>query len=360
MSLPISLAVGLPAIMPAIGADAPITMGESILFWILAPLMVLAAIGIALSRKAVHAAVCMVGVMLCLAAFYVANNAPFLGVVQVVVYTGAIMMLILFVIMMVGVSASDNYSNTPLSLRIATWIMGILAAAGLVITAVLSFAPAGVIPVAPTAAPTNPVSVAAVLFQEHIFTMHMVDMMLITAVIGAMTLTHTDRLTPKKGQIVTSHEKMEMYAAKGTHPGQLPAPGVYVGGNAPDAPAISGETGKPVPTSVPRMLRIRGLDRSLAEVSPQAVEALRQQAIGDPAKGLHTIEATRAVAQSQSWGMPGATADFSLRQPGTKEVEVAAEKNNDVAVSDTDQTTDKASETATKQDGEATKGEAKE
>ena len=75
---------------------------EAILFWVLAPLAVLAALGMLLVKKAVHSAILMAFVMIVLAIFYIAQDAVFLGIVQVVVYTGAVMMLFLFILMLVG------------------------------------------------------------------------------------------------------------------------------------------------------------------------------------------------------------------------------------------------------------------
>ena len=86
--------------------------GEAVLFWVLAPLMVLAALSLLFARKAVHAAIAVMFVMVDLAILYVAQEASFLGVVQVVVYTGAVMMLFLFVLMLVGVDASDSLVET--------------------------------------------------------------------------------------------------------------------------------------------------------------------------------------------------------------------------------------------------------
>ncbi len=85
---------------------------EAFLFWILAPIAVGAALGMVLARSAVHAALLLAIVMLCLAAFYTAENAPFLAVVQVVVYTGAVLMLFLFVLMLIGVDSMDSLVET--------------------------------------------------------------------------------------------------------------------------------------------------------------------------------------------------------------------------------------------------------
>src|SRR5829696_2600008 len=71
----------------------------------LAPVMVLGALGMILARKPVHSA-------LCLAVQYAAQGAPFLFAVQIIVYTGAILMLFLFVLMLVGVDAADSLVET--------------------------------------------------------------------------------------------------------------------------------------------------------------------------------------------------------------------------------------------------------
>src|ERR1044072_652178 len=83
-----------------------------IAFWMLAPIMVIAALGLVLARKAVHAALCLAIVMISLAVLYAAQGAPFLFAVQIIVYTGAIMMLFLFVLMLVGVETSDSLVET--------------------------------------------------------------------------------------------------------------------------------------------------------------------------------------------------------------------------------------------------------
>ncbi|MGL4745789.1 MAG: NADH-quinone oxidoreductase subunit J, partial [Dermatophilaceae bacterium] len=77
--------------------------GEAATFWVLAPVAVLGALGLVFARKAVHAALGMALTMIVLGVFYLAQDADFLGVIQIFVYTGAVMMLFLFVIMLVGV-----------------------------------------------------------------------------------------------------------------------------------------------------------------------------------------------------------------------------------------------------------------
>ena len=90
---------------------------ETIMFWVLAPLSVIAALGMLLVKKAVHSALLLAWVMITLAIFYIAQDALFLGIVQIVVYTGAVMMLFLFILMLVGVDASDSLTETISGLR---------------------------------------------------------------------------------------------------------------------------------------------------------------------------------------------------------------------------------------------------
>ena len=82
--------------------------GEAFLFWVLGPISVIGALGLLFAKKAVHAALGVALVMINLGVFYIAQNAEFLGVVQIFVYTGAVMMLFLFVLMLVGVDSSDS------------------------------------------------------------------------------------------------------------------------------------------------------------------------------------------------------------------------------------------------------------
>ena len=97
-----------------------------IAFWILAPIMVVAALGILFVRKAVHAALLLAVVMISLAVLYAVLDAPFLFAVQIIVYTGAILMLFLFVLMLVGVDASDSVVETIRGQRLLADRRGLL------------------------------------------------------------------------------------------------------------------------------------------------------------------------------------------------------------------------------------------
>src|SRR3954453_5030568 len=103
-----------------------------IAFWILAPIMTIAALGILFVRKAVHAALLLAVVMISLAILYAALDAPFLFAVQIIVYTGAILMLFLFVVMLVGVDASDSVVETIRGQRLFAILGGLTLGATLV------------------------------------------------------------------------------------------------------------------------------------------------------------------------------------------------------------------------------------
>ncbi|MGO1317996.1 MAG: NADH-quinone oxidoreductase subunit J [Cellulomonadaceae bacterium] len=233
--------------------------GEATLFWVLAPAMVIAALGLVFARKAVYAAMSMIFVMVCLAVLYVANEAPFLGIVQVVVYTGAVMMLFLFVLMLVGVDASTSVVETIKGQRWIAALLG-LGVGTLLVTIVLrsTFSPAAGLEVANSA--TNPVGVARILMSDFVFDLEIVAVLLVTAALAALVLTHRQRLTPKIGQ----KERADARMAAGEHPVNLPAPGVYARHNAMDVPALD-PYGNPIDASVSRVLRIRGQERLVDE-----------------------------------------------------------------------------------------------
>ena len=115
-----------------LAASTSTSTGEAVTFWVLAPVAVLAALGVLFSKKAVHSALLLAATMLCLAILYLAQDAPFLGVVQVVVYTGAVMMLFLFVLMLVGVDSADSLVETLRGQRVAA-IVAALGFGGLLV-----------------------------------------------------------------------------------------------------------------------------------------------------------------------------------------------------------------------------------
>ena len=104
----------------------PLVTGAAVAFWMLAPVMILGALGMIAARRPVHSALCLAAVMISLAVQYAALEAPFLFAVQIIVYTGAILMLFLFVLMLVGVDASDSVVETIKGQRVMATVVGLL------------------------------------------------------------------------------------------------------------------------------------------------------------------------------------------------------------------------------------------
>jgi NADH-quinone oxidoreductase subunit J len=243
------------------------------MFWLLAPIMVLAALGMVLVRKAVHSALLLAVVMISLAVLYAVQDAPFLFAVQIIVYTGAILMLFLFVLMLVGVDASDSLVETLKGQRLLAVVVGI----GLGLLLVLGSAQAFVGPaegLEGANAAGNVEALAALLFSRYVFAFEVTSALLITAALGAMVLSHRERLTPKLTQRDLTEQRMRDYASSGKHLGPLPAPGVYARHNAVDTPALLPD-GTTSEISVSRSLKARGAIRSAPMFADDIDENLR-------------------------------------------------------------------------------------
>jgi NADH-quinone oxidoreductase subunit J len=226
--------------------------GESVLFWVLAPVMVVAALGLLFAKKAVHAALCMALVMIGLGIVYFAQQAPFLGSVQIFVYTGAVMMLFLFVLMLVGIDSSDSLVETIKGQRLAAVVLG-LGTAVLLLSAVRTvvFPPAAGLGEVNSGG--NITAIAGKIFGQYVWAFEVTGALLITAALGAMILAHRERLVPRPTQRELSEKRIREGAVKAP----LPAPGVFARHNAVDTPALLPD-GTPSELSVSRVLATRG------------------------------------------------------------------------------------------------------
>ena len=228
---------------------------EAVVFWVCAILAVAGALGMVLSRKAVHSAMWIALTMINLAVLYVANSAPFLGMVQVIVYTGAVMMLFLFVLMVVGVDSSDSLIETIKGQRLAAILfvlgMGVLLVWG--IGNGLSESSTVGLDEANAVDGGNVQGIAHLIFTQYLIAFEVTSALLITAAMGAMVLAHRDRWTANPTQKELSQERFR----GGHHVGNLPNPGVYARHNAVDTPALLPD-GSTSEISVPEPVRARG------------------------------------------------------------------------------------------------------
>jgi NADH-quinone oxidoreductase subunit J len=220
--------------------------------------MILGALGMILARKPVHSALCLATVMISLAVQYAAQDAPFLFAVQIIVYTGAILMLFLFVLMLVGVDTADSLVETIKGQRALAVVAGV--GFGLLLVFAVGNAvvdsPIGLVG-ANAENGGNVEGIAALLFNRYVFVFEATSALLITAAVGAMVLAHRERLTPKATQADLAEERLRRYAETGQHPGPLPTPGVFARHNAVDTPALLPD-GSVSELSVSATLRARG------------------------------------------------------------------------------------------------------
>ncbi|MEU6094101.1 NADH-quinone oxidoreductase subunit J [Streptomyces sp. NPDC047079] len=246
--------------------------GEAFQFWVLGTIAVIGALCTVFMKKAVHSALCLAGTMIVLAVFYLANGAYFLGIVQIVVYTGAIMMLFLFVVMLVGVTAADSLRETIKGQR---WLallcgagFGILLFAGIANASLKDFDG-----LAKANANGNVEGLAALIFTKYVFAFEITGALLITAAVGAMVLTHRERTERAR----TQRELSEQRVREGKHVPPLPAPGVYARHNAVDIAGLLPD-GTPSELTVNKTLRARGQIRDVSDEAISDLKALEQRA----------------------------------------------------------------------------------
>lgn len=251
------------------------------LFWVIAPIITLAALGILFVRKAVHAALLLAVVMIGLACLYLSLNAPFLAAVQVAVYMGAILMLFLFVLMLVGVDSSDSVVETIKGQRFMAVLFGLILGVVLVV-GIAQISLGTVVGLDDANAPGNIPAIADLLFSKYVFAFEVTSALLITAAMGAMVLAHRERLEPKPSQADLAARRLQDYASSGKHLGPLPTPGVFARHNAVDTPALLPD-GTASEASVSRVLAARGTVRS-APAMADDIEEIQKQ-LGPAAHG---------------------------------------------------------------------------
>ncbi|AXG78381.1 NADH-quinone oxidoreductase subunit J [Streptomyces paludis] len=266
-----TLAAASTAVSTVSTAASATSTGEAVQFWILGTVAVVGALCTILMRKAVHSALCLAATMIVLAIFYLANGAYFLGIVQVVVYTGAIMMLFLFVVMLVGVTAADSLQETLKGQRWWAALCGLgfgtLLIAGIGNASLTSFNGLG-----QANAGGNVQGLAALIFTKYVFAFEITGALLITAAVGAMLLTHRERTERAK----TQREMAEERVREGKHLPPLPAPGVYARHNAVDIPGLLPD-GTVSELTVMKTLKDRGQIRDVSAEAIADIKALEQR-----------------------------------------------------------------------------------
>ena len=259
------------------------------MFWVIAVVSVAGALGMIFARKAVYCALLLAVVMLSLATAYAVLDAPFLAFVQVIVYTGAVLMLFLFVIMLVGVSSTDSLVETIRGQRLLAGIAGL----GFIVLLAIGFSHTTLPKARGLSGPNkdgNVYGLASLLFTKYFFAFEATSALLITAALGAMVLTHRERTTPKPTQKDLSKRRF----ATGEHPAPLPGPGTYARHNAVDMPAL-------LPDGSVSELSINPIIGGRPEVSASLHEDLEggteQEAVEDDVAAVRSV--TRGTGKEE-------------------------------------------------------------
>ena len=163
--------------------------------FVLASLMaVVGAIGVIVRSNPVHAAMSLVLTLFGIAVIFVQQGAHFLAAVQVIVYAGAIVVLFLFVIMLLGVDQAEDLSIEPLTVqRPLAAVIGV-AMVGLLTAAVLTSDNAVMKSGAGLSSPTldspdaNVKELAGSIFGDHVFAFEITSILLLVAVVGTVIL----------------------------------------------------------------------------------------------------------------------------------------------------------------------------
>ncbi|HEV2810793.1 MAG TPA: NADH-quinone oxidoreductase subunit J [Acidimicrobiales bacterium] len=170
---------------------------DTVVFAVAAVVILVGALGVVFSRNPVHSALMLVMTLFGVAVLFVAQEAHFLAAVQVIVYAGAIVVLLLFVIMLLGVDVAENLSTDPLAgQRPAT---GVVAAAGVGLLAVLAVRAVQVSTGAQSvtlpldAGRPNIAVLAEVLFTDYLFAFEVTSVLLVIAVVGAVVMARRPR-----------------------------------------------------------------------------------------------------------------------------------------------------------------------
>lgn len=237
----------------------PLITAQQVAFWVFAPLAVAGALGMVVSRKPVHSAISLAGMMVALGCLYASLDAPFLFVAQIIVYTGAVMMLFLFTMMIVGVDTTDSLIETIKGQRVASAIFA-FALAALLILAVGQGIVAGTggLDAANAAQGGNAQGVAVLVFGPFVLAFEVTAALLLTAALATIVLAHGERTKKRVTQAERVRARTKAFADRGVDPGPLPNPGVYARHNSIDYPALLPD-GSVAENSISPTLAIRGV-----------------------------------------------------------------------------------------------------
>jgi NADH-quinone oxidoreductase subunit J len=159
-------------------------MMEMVIFFVLAVIAVTAGVGVIAQRSAVRSALFLLVNFCCLAGLYILLNAQFVAVVQIIVYAGAIVVLFLFAVMLLGMERAEESPDPRRYQWMAGLLLGVLLLAGII----WALIPA-MMGTAPTLVPTDNVrQIGAALLTDFVIPFELASVVLLVAIIGAVVL----------------------------------------------------------------------------------------------------------------------------------------------------------------------------
>jgi len=182
---------------------------EVAVFAVCAVVVILGGLGVILSRNPVHSALSLVATLFAIAVLFLNLDAQLLAAVQVIVYTGAIVVLILFVMMLLGVDTSDDLETEPLvSQRLFAVIVGVGLLGAILAVIIIgkdqAVTGAQSVTQAISTDTSNVVQLGRELFTTYVFALEVTAGLLTVAVVGAVALSHR----PKDVQPIPEPESM--------------------------------------------------------------------------------------------------------------------------------------------------------
>jgi NADH-quinone oxidoreductase subunit J len=167
---------------------------ELVVFVLASLMAVVGAVGVVVRRNPVHAAMSLVLTLFGIAVIFVQQGAHFLAAVQVIVYAGAIVVLFLFVIMLLGVDQAEDLSIEPLTVQrplaavIGAAMVGLLTGAVLTSDNAVMKSGAGLSSPTLDSPDANVKEIAGSIFGDHVFAFEITSILLLVAVVGTVIL----------------------------------------------------------------------------------------------------------------------------------------------------------------------------
>ena len=154
------------------------------LFFLLAIVSVCAVLGMILSKNQAHNALYIILALVCLAGLFALLDAPFIAVIQIIVYAGAVMVLFIFVIMMINLKEGVPPERKKWTIFLAV-LIGIVLAIELILALQSAFSPA---PVSASEELSNPANLGRLLFTDYLYPFEITSVLIIAVLVGAIVL----------------------------------------------------------------------------------------------------------------------------------------------------------------------------